>query len=50
MSHNQKVAFWDIFIMFYVRATVSIYPQGAFDNITLVGSIIMLKIALGLLW
>jgi uncharacterized membrane protein YoaK (UPF0700 family) len=41
MSHNQKVAFWSIFIIFCVGATASIYPQGAFDNITLVGSIIM---------
>ncbi|MFQ3194193.1 MAG: uncharacterized membrane protein YoaK (UPF0700 family) [Colwellia sp.] len=41
MSHNQKVAYWGMFIMFCVGATASIYPQGAFDNITLVGSIIM---------
>jgi len=43
MSHNQKVAFWSIFIMFCVGATASIYPQGAFDNITLGGSIIMVS-------
>ncbi|MGR3972823.1 hypothetical protein [Shewanella sp. 1180_01] len=41
MSHNQKVAFWSMFIMFCVGATASIYPQGAFDNITLAGSIII---------
>jgi uncharacterized membrane protein YoaK (UPF0700 family) len=43
MSHNQKVAFWSIFIMFCVGATASIYPQGAFDDITLGGSIIMVS-------
>lgn len=41
MNHNQKVAFWGIFIMFCVGATASIYPQGAFDNITLIGSTIL---------
>ena len=29
--------------MFCVGATASIYPQGAFDNITLGGSIIMVS-------
>ncbi len=41
MSNNQNKAFWIIFIMFSVLATVGIYPQGAFDNITLGGSVIL---------
>ena len=41
MSHNQKKAFWIVFITFFFAATASIYPQGAFDNIGLGGSIIM---------
>jgi hypothetical protein len=41
MSDNQNKAFWIIFIMFSVLATAGIYPQGAFDNITLGGSVIM---------
>jgi len=41
MSDNQNKAFWIIFIIFCVLATAGIYPQGAFENITLGGSAIM---------
>ncbi|WP_286272466.1 hypothetical protein [Thalassotalea hakodatensis] len=41
MSDKQNKAFWIIFIMFSVLATVGIYSQGAFDSITLGGSVIM---------
>jgi hypothetical protein len=41
MSRNQKVAFWALFVGFCLTATTSIYPQGAFDNITIVGAIIL---------
>jgi hypothetical protein len=41
MTYNQKKAFWIIFIMFCIGFTVCIYPQGAFDNITLGGSAIL---------
>jgi len=41
MSDNQNKAFWIIFIVFSVFTTVGLYPQGAFDNITLGGSVIM---------
>ena len=41
MSRNQKIAFWAIFVGFCLAGTISIYRQGAFDNITIVGGIIL---------
>jgi len=46
MSYHQKKAFWIIFIAFCCGATLSIYPQGAFDNIGLGGSIIITSLYL----
>jgi hypothetical protein len=41
MSQNQKKAFWSIFIGFCVIATSAIYPQGAFENISYGGAIVL---------
>jgi hypothetical protein len=41
MSRNQRVAFWSLFIGFCLTATISIYPQGAFDNINVIGALIL---------
>ncbi|WNO60582.1 hypothetical protein [Rheinheimera sp. MMS21-TC3] len=41
MSRNQRVAFWSLFIGFCFIATISIYPQGAFDNISVIGAFIL---------
>lgn len=42
MSKNQKKFFWTCFLCFCITATAAIYPQGAFDNLTFGGSIILL--------
>jgi len=41
MSTSQSKAFWIIFIIFCLVTTLGLYPQGAFNNITLGGSVIM---------
>lgn len=41
MSRNQKVAFWALFVGFCLTATISIYSKGVFDDITIVGAIIL---------
>jgi len=41
MSKNQKKAYWSMIIGFFISATVMIYPQGAFDNLTSAGSAIL---------
>ncbi len=41
MSSNQNKLFWYIFISFCICATIAIYPQGAFDNISLASAAIL---------
>jgi len=41
MNKNQRVAFWSIFIGFCVAATAAIYPQGAFENLSVGGALIL---------
>ncbi len=37
MTKNQKTVFWPMLICFYIGATSSLEPQGAFDNLDMVG-------------
>ena len=46
MSHNQKKAFWIVFISFCFAGTTSLYRQSAFDNIGLGGSMIIVGLYL----
>ena len=42
MNENQKKAFWVLYIGFLVVATISIYFQGVFDGISIIGTLIIL--------
>ena len=42
MNKNQNKAFWILYIGFLVVGTISIYFQGAFDGIGVVGVLILL--------
>lgn len=41
MSHHQKKIFWSIFIVFCITGTINIYPQGAFEQMSFGGAIIL---------
>ena len=41
MNPNQKIAIWSIFIGFSITGTISIYVQGAFENLSFGGSLIL---------
>lgn len=41
MNKNQKIAFWSTFIGFCITGTISIYFQGAFENLSFGGSLIL---------
>ncbi|UZE97210.1 hypothetical protein [Alkalimarinus alittae] len=41
MNKNQRIAFWSTFIGFCITGTISIYFQGAFDDLSFVGSLIL---------
>jgi hypothetical protein len=41
LSRHQTKVFWAIFIVFCIVGTISIYPQGAFDQMSFGGAIIL---------
>jgi biotin transporter BioY len=41
LSRHQKKVFWAIFIVFCIAGTISIYLQGAFDQMSFGGAIIL---------
>ena len=41
MNRKQKVAFWSLFIGFCVLATIGLYPQDAFDDLSMGGAAIL---------